>query len=93
VRIIDHSFDAKTRKVLTDVLLNVWREVKSFPEIKSRDALAAQADIAMILLRCAHDGERDPAWLKHVALRALAPKPDANIASTTTDLHQPAAKN
>jgi hypothetical protein len=76
VRIIDRSFDAKTRKVLTDVLLNVWREAKSFPEIKSRDALAVQADIAMILVCCAQDGERDPAWLKYVALRALAPKRD-----------------
>ena len=74
MKIIDRSFDPKTRKLLNAVLLGVWQEAKLFSEVKSRDELAAQADIAMILLRCAQDGERDPAWLKYVALRAVAPK-------------------
>ena len=74
MKIIDRSVDPKTRKLLNAVLVDVWSEAKSFSEIRRRDALAVQADIAMILLKCAQDGERDAAWLKYAALRALIPK-------------------
>jgi hypothetical protein len=71
LRIIDASFDAKTRALLNRVLDNAWSKVHAAPRRDSFDALVLRANLAIGILRAANEGERDPRVLRSAALRHL----------------------
>ena len=71
LRIIDASFDARTRALLNSVLDDAWSKVHAAPSRGSFDALVLRANLAIRLLAAANEGERDRARLKSAALRQL----------------------
>jgi hypothetical protein len=71
LRIIDASFDARTRALLNSVLDDAWSKVHAAPSRASFDALVLRANLAIRLLAAANEGERDRARLKSAALRQL----------------------
>jgi hypothetical protein len=71
LRIIDASFDAKTRGLLNRVLDDAWSKVHAAPRRDSLDALVMHADLAIRILTAAYEGERDPGRLRSAALRQL----------------------
>jgi hypothetical protein len=71
LRIIDVSFDAKTRALLNGVLDDVWSKVHAAPRRDSFDALVLRANLAIRILAAANEGERDPGRLRTAALRQL----------------------
>lgn len=70
LRIIDASFDARTRALLNSVLDDAWSKVNTAPS-RGFDALVLRANLAIRLLAAANEGERDRARLRSAALRQL----------------------
>ena len=58
LRIIDASFDARTRALLNSVLDDAWSKVHAAPSRGSFDALVLRANLATRLLAAANEGER-----------------------------------
>jgi len=71
LRIIDASFDARTRELLNRVLDDAWSKVHAAPRRDSFDALVLRANLAMRILTAANEGERDSGRLRSAALRQL----------------------
>lgn len=71
LKIIDASFDAKTRALLNRVLNDAWNKVHAAPRKASFDALVLRADLAIRIRTAANEGERDPGRLRAAALRQL----------------------
>jgi hypothetical protein len=72
VKIIDTSFDAKTRAALNAVLNEVSRNLPK--GACTLDVLAVEAEVAMHLIKASIQGETNPSRLRAMASEIFATK-------------------
>ncbi len=65
------SYDPETVGMLGRVLDDAWMEVQALFGARLFDAETFRAELAKRIVAAANEGERDPARLKAIALRAI----------------------
>ena len=65
------SYDPETLRVLTDAFDEAWMYIQAMLGNKPLDTTAMRSAVAKHIMAAAENGERDPARLKLIALKAI----------------------